>query len=172
MNAATALYMETIERSDAVLRRAVEDLSADELRNQPAGPRSNPVGWLVWHMTRTRDSIIASITGAATIWESDGWADRFGMAGEPPRFVPENVHTFDPKDFETLIGYFDAVAEKTKEAVEGMPEDDMERLVESTIPGRPAQPVASRLSVIMNDNIQHAGQIAYLRGLIRGHGWL
>ena len=172
MNAATALYMETIERSDAVLRRAVENLSADELRNQLAGPGSNPVGWLVWHMTRTRDSIIASITGAATIWESDGWADRFGMTGEPPRFVPENVHTFDPKDFETLIGYFDAVAEKTKEAVEGLSEDDMARLVESTIPGRPAQPVASRLSVIMNDNIQHTGQIAYLRGLIRGHGWL
>jgi uncharacterized damage-inducible protein DinB len=168
---AAELYLETIDRSDAALRRAVEDLSIEELRNQPAGPGSNPVGWLVWHMTRTRDSIVAGIAGSTTIWESDGWGGRFGMTGELPRFVPENVQTFDPKDFETLIGYFDAVAEKTKAVVEGMSEDDMARLVESTTPGRPAQPVASRLSVILNDNIQHTGQIAYLRGLIRGQGW-
>jgi hypothetical protein len=93
------------------------------------------------------------------------------MQNEPTRFVPENVHTFDPQDFATLVGYFDAVAEHTSAVVKGLGDDDMERLVESTIPGRPAWPVGARLGVVLDDNIQHIGQVAYLRGLIRGHGW-
>ncbi len=93
------------------------------------------------------------------------------MEGEIPRFAPEDVHTFDPHDFETLMGYFDAVAAKTAEVIKGLTDQDLRRLVDSTTPGRPASTVGSRLGVILNDNIQHTGQVAYLRGLIRGHGW-
>lgn len=165
------LYADAIRRSDADLHRALDDLSTEELKNQPAGEGSNPIGWLVWHLTRTRDNISASIVGETSIWESGGWGARFGMEGELPRFAPADVHLFDPKDFATLVGYFDAVAEKSLKIVEGLTDADMSRMVESTIPGRPAQPVTSRLAVILNDNIQHIGQVAYLRGLIRGHGW-
>ncbi len=167
----TTLYADAIRRSDADLHRALDDLSTEELKKQPAGQESNPIGWLVWHLTRTRDNISASIVGDTPIWETGDWGARFGMDGEVPRFAPEEVHLFDPKDYETLVGYFDAVAEKSLEIVEALPEEDMGRLVQSTIPGRPAQPITSRLAVILNDNIQHVGQIAYLRGLIRGHGW-
>jgi hypothetical protein len=167
----TDLYVAAIRRSDTDLRRALEDLSTDELQNQPAGQESNPIGWLVWHLTRTRDNISASIVGETSIWESGGWGARFGMAGELPMFAPADVHLFDPKDFATLVGYFDAVAEKSLAIIEGLTEADMDRVVESTIPGRPPQPTTQRLAVILNDNIQHVGQVAYLRGLIRGHGW-
>jgi hypothetical protein len=167
----TDLYADAIRRSDADLRRSLEDLSTEELRNQPAGEGSNPIGWLVWHLTRTRDNISSSIAGETSVWESGGWGARFGMDGELPRFAPADVHLFDPKDFATLVGYFDAVAEKSLTIVGGLTDADMDRMVESTIPGRPAQPVVSRLAVILNDNIQHVGQVAYLRGLIRGHGW-
>lgn len=170
MNAAE-LYLETIKRSDESLKRALEELSVEELQNQPAGPGSNPIGWLVWHLTQTRDSIIAGVAGEPTIWERDGWGARFGMEGELPRFVPADVHTFDPKSFETLVGYFDAVAEHTAQVIGRLSEADAARLVESTIPGRPPQSVGSRLSAVLNDNIQHIGQVAYLRGLIRGQGW-
>ena len=165
------LYLETIQRSDAALRRAVEGLTVEELRNQPAGPGSNPIGWLLWHLTRTRDSFITGMSGAPTIWDAEGWGKKFGMEGEPPRLTPENIHTFDPKDFDTLVGYFDAVAEKTAEVIKGLNDSDMDRMIESTAPGRPPRSVGSRLGIILDDNIQHIGQIAYLRGLIRGHGW-
>jgi uncharacterized damage-inducible protein DinB len=165
------LYLETIQRSDDALRRAVEGLSTDELRNQPAGAGSNPIGWLVWHLTRTRDSFVTGMAGTPTIWEADGWGEKFGMQGEPPRFAPENVNTFDPKDFETLMGYFHSVAEKTAEVFKDLDESDLDRMIESTMPGRPPRSVGARLGIILDDNIQHIGQIAYLRGLIRGHGW-
>lgn len=168
---ATDLYADALRRSDADLHRALDDLSTEDLRKQPAGTGSNPIGWLVWHLTRTRDNISSSIVGAASVWETGKWAARFEMEGELPRFGPTDVHQFDPKDLETLVGYFDAVAEKSLGIVEGLTDADMGRMVESTNPGRPAQPVTSRLAVILNDNIQHIGQVAYLRGLIREQGW-
>ena len=165
------LYLDAIRRADADLKRAMEDLTTEDLRKQPAGDGSNPIGWLVWHLTRTRDNIVASIVGEPSVWDREGWGTRFGMEGELPRFAPDTVHTSDPKDFATLTGYFDAVAEQTAKSVAGIAESEMDRMVESTIPGRPAQPLRSRLAVILNDNVQHIGQVAYLRGLIRGHGW-
>jgi hypothetical protein len=168
---AVDVYLDAIKRADDNLRRAVEELTVEELRNQPAGPGSNPIGWLVWHMTRTRDNIVASVTGKQSIWEREGWGAKFGMEGQPPRFVPEDVHTFDPKSFDTLMGYFEAVATQTGQDVEALADDEMGRMIEPTVPGRPAQPVSARLGVILNDNIQHVGQVAYLRGLIRGQGW-
>ena len=149
----------------------MEDLTTEELRRQPAGAKSNPIGWLVWHLTRTRDNIVSSIAGEPPVWERGGWAQTFGMADEPPRLLPDDVHTFNPKDLSTLMGYFDSVASQTATVVGGLTPDDMTRVVESTIPGRPAQPILARLGTILNDNIQHIGQVAYLRGLIREHGW-
>jgi hypothetical protein len=32
--------------------------------------------------------------------------------------------------------------------------------------------VGVRLVSVLSDNLQHAGQAAYLRGLIQGKGWL
>ena len=167
----TSLYADALRRSDADLHRALGDLSTEDLRTQPAGKGSNPIGWLVWHLTRTRDNISSSIVKTPPVWESGNWAARFGMDENIPRFGPADVHQFDPKNLETLAGYFDAVAEKSLAIVEGLTDADMSRMVESTLPGRPAQPVTSRLAVILNDNIQHIGQVAYLRGLIREQGW-
>ena len=165
------MYLTTIRRSDVDFKRALDGLTTDELCSQPAGPRSNPIGWLVWHMTKARDSIVSGVGVVPTVWDRDGWAARFGMEGELPSFTPDNVSEFDPQSLDTLVEYFDAVAEHTANVVEGLDDDDMERMVEPSFPGRPAQPVVARLAHALNDNIQHIGQIAYLRGLIRDQGW-
>lgn len=170
MNAAQ-LYVETIKRSDETLLKALEGLTVEELRAQPAGPGSNPIGWLIWHLTRSRDNITAHFAEQPSVWEQGGWAPKFGFAGEPPRFTPEDVHTFDPVSYETLMGYYRAVAERTEAVVSALSEGDLDRMIPPQIAGRPAMKLGSRLGVILNDNIQHIGQVAYLRGLLRGHGW-
>ena len=157
--------------ADGYLRRALEGLTYDELRLQPGGEGSNPTGWIVWHMTWVRDYITAGVTGEPPLWETDGWHERFGMEVRPPRFTPEDVHTFDPKSLETLIGYFEAVAGKTAAMVRSLTPEDLDRLVPPTLPDRPPQPVGSRLGAILNDNIQHVGQVAYFRGVLREQGW-
>ena len=169
MNAAE-LYLDAMGRADGTLRRALEDLSLDELRAQPAGAGSNPIGWLVWHISRGRASLASGITGTDSVWETGGWAARFGMEGEVPRFVPEDVHTFDPKSPETLMGFFSEAAEKAYGAVRGLSDEDIEREV-PTRPGRPPAPISSRLALGLFEDIQQIGQVAYLRGLIREQGW-
>ncbi len=169
MNAAE-LYIDAMGRADGTLRKALDGLSLDEIRSQPAGAGSNPIGWLVWHLSRGRASIAAGITGTDSVWESGGWAARFGMEGEVPRFEPANVHTFDPKSPETLVGFFSEATEKVYDAVRGLSDSDLEREV-TTRAGRPPAPISSRLSISLFDNIQHIGQVAYLRGLIREQGW-
>ena len=169
MNAAE-LYLDAMGRADGTLRRALEDLSLDELRAQPAGAGSNPIGWLVWHISRGRASLASGITGTDSVWETGGWAARFGMEGEVPRFVPEDVHTFDPKSPETLMGFFSEAAEKAYGAVRGLNDEDIEREV-PTRPGRPPAPISSRLALGLFEDIQQIGQVAYLRGLIREQGW-
>lgn len=168
---AVDLYFDALNRADGILRRALEDLTEEELRLQPAGEGSNPLGWLVWHLTWVRDFITAGVAGEPPLWETDGWAERFGMESRPARFTPENVHTFDPKDLETLAGYFEAVAEKTAALVRGLTPEDLDRLLPPASPDRPPQSVGSRLGAVLNDNIQHVGQVAYLRGIIREQGW-
>ena len=122
-------------------------------------------------MSWVRDYITAGVTGEPPLWETDGWAERFGMETRPPRFTPEDVHTFDPRDLETLLGYFEAVAEKTAAIVRSLTPDDLDRLVPPTLPDRPPQSVGSRLGSILNDNIQHVGQVTYFRGVLREQGW-
>ena len=93
------------------------------------------------------------------------------MEGNGPRFKPEDVHTFDPKDLATLTGYFEAVAQQTAAVVEKLTSDDLAKTIPSPVADRPPQTVGSRLSAVLNDNIQHIGQVAYLRGVLRGQGW-
>ncbi|MEX2598135.1 MAG: DinB family protein [Dehalococcoidia bacterium] len=167
---AIAFFAETLERADGTLTRALDGLTTEELRRQVAGPDSNPIGWLTWHLTRSRDTIMSSVCGVKSLWETE-WAGKFGMEANPPRYEPGNVHTFDPKDFDTIQGYFQAVAARTMELAKGLSESDLERMIESPMAGRPPASVAARLQTILNDNIQHMGQVAYLRGMLREQGW-
>ena len=38
----------TFDRIGAVLTRAMEGLTFEQLKRQPAGPESNPIGWLAF----------------------------------------------------------------------------------------------------------------------------
>ncbi|HEU5108625.1 MAG TPA: DinB family protein, partial [Micromonosporaceae bacterium] len=40
------------------MRSAVEGLGPADLRWTP-GPAANPIGWLVWHLTRVQDDHVA-----------------------------------------------------------------------------------------------------------------
>ena len=37
----------------------LDGLTDDQLRHRP-GPDANPIGWLVWHLTRSQDAQVAA----------------------------------------------------------------------------------------------------------------
>ena len=164
-------FLTTLSRAEGVLKRALDDLSVEDLRAQPSGAGSNPIGWLAMHLTRVQDGWLSRVQGIDSEWDSEGWAARFGIEGESPQWSPENVHAFDPQDAETLLAYWTAVRTRTDRYVGSLKPEDLDHELPPGRPGAPPMTIAHVLALILGDNIQHIGQIAYLRGLIKEHGW-
>ncbi len=172
MNAGRALNA-ILDHADDVLRRALDGLSHEELLQQPSGPGSNPIGWLTWHLSRTRDTSISNLMQVEQMWVAGGWHAKFGFAATDLQFsrvTPEQVQSFDPVAVDVLLGYYGAVDARARAYLQTLTLEDLER----PPPPRPdhsSDTVAEALARTWSDNLQHIGQIAYLRGLIRGHGW-
>ena len=157
-----------------VLEEVLDGLTQDDLNQQPR-PDCNSMGWLTWHLTRVQDDHIASLMGKEQLWTSEGWHARFNRAPEPKDIgfghSSEDVAAFQSPDVKTLLGYHRAVLERTKGYIATLSLSDLDR--ELNEPWyQPLPTVGVRLISIMSDSLQHAGQIAYLRGLLKGKGWM
>ena len=157
-----------------VLEEVLDGLTQDDLNQQPR-PDCNSMGWLTWHLTRVQDDHIASLMGKDQLWTSEGWHARFNRAPEPKDIgfghSSEDVAAFQSPDVKTLLDYHHAVLERTKGYIATLSLSDLDR--ELNEPWyKPLPTVGVRLISIMSDSLQHAGQIAYLRGLLKGKGWI
>jgi hypothetical protein len=68
-----------------------------------------------------------------------------------------------------LLGYLDAVREKSLAVLKSLSAEDLDREVPA--PGGGTRKIGDFLGTIMVDNFHHSGQIAYLRGYLTGKGW-
>jgi uncharacterized damage-inducible protein DinB len=166
VNASDTL-LELFGRLPELVRDAVEELTAEQLRWAPA-PGANPVGWLVWHLTRVQDHHIAEILGEDQVWVGGDWADRFGLTPDPDNIgyghTPDEVAAVRPRDWQCLVDYYGAVAERTTAFVRGLADEDLDRVVDKR--WDPPVTLGVRLVSVADDDAQHVGQAAYLRGLI------
>ena len=70
-----------------------------------------------------------------------------------------------------LLEYHRYVLKRTKRFIATLSTADLDR--ELNEPWyQPLPTVGVRLVSVMSDALQHAGQVAYLRGLMKGKGWL
>ena len=146
---------------------AVDGLSADDLTYQP-DPDSNSIGWLIWHLLRVADDHLADASGAGQVWTDDGWADRFGRDLDPADtgygHGPGQVAKVTVTSAELLTGYGDAVIQRALDYVRGLSDPDLDRIVDRR--WDPPVTLGARLISVISDDLQHAGQAAYLRGLL------
>ena len=70
-----------LEAAYRSLTQATDGLTDEQLSYQPTA-ETNSIAWLVWHLSRWRDAISATISGAPQVWVREGWAERCGMPGE------------------------------------------------------------------------------------------
>jgi uncharacterized damage-inducible protein DinB len=129
---------------------------------------SNPIGWLVWHLARVEDSQVAELAGTTQIWASGNWAQRFGLEPDPDNHgyghTPDDVAAVQPQDVAALADYYAAVAEVTRGVLGRISVADLDRVVDDR--WDPPVTMGVRLVSVADDQIQHAGQAAYLRGLL------
>ncbi len=132
---------------------------------------ANSIAWLVWHLTRIQDDHVADVAGVEQQWLADGWYDRFGLPFAPKEHgygqTSDEVGQVDV-DGELLRGYFDAVHAATTRYVTGLRADDLDRIVDER--WDPPVTLGVRLVSVVDDDIAHAGQAAFVRGLAERAG--
>ena len=67
------ILLDGFGRIPDLVRGAVHGLTPEQLRWAPA-QGANPIGWLVWHLTRVQDSHLAELIGAEQVYVTGDWA--------------------------------------------------------------------------------------------------
>jgi uncharacterized damage-inducible protein DinB len=163
----TDLLVDAFGRIKETVRRTVRGLSADELAFR-VDDSANSIAWLVWHLTRIQDDHISDVAGTSQVWSDAGWDRRFGL----PFSAADTGYGHDADEVaavrvpsgELLTGYHDAVHDQTVRYLARVSDDELTRIVDES--WNPPVTLGVRLISVVNDDMQHAGQAAYVRGIV------
>jgi hypothetical protein len=169
MTESTDLLEDAFTRIRDTVRRAAGGLGPDQLGHR-VGLEANTIAWLVWHLTRVQDDHVADLAGAEQVWESGGWRERFGLPfekdatgyGQTPAEVGQVAGAGVTS--ESLVGYHEAVYSATVAFLRTIGDDDLSRVVDDS--WNPPVTMAVRLVSVVSDDLQHAGQASFVRGLL------
>lgn len=163
---ATELLTDSFGRIRELVERVTDGASPDVLTYRPA-EGANPIGWLVWHLTRVQDDHVAELASRDQVWSSGGWVDRFGLAlpvgATGYGADAEEVAALDGATADLLDGYHRAVHEMTLGYLDTITSDELARVVDRR--WDPPVTASARLVSVIGDCLQHLGQAAYVRGL-------
>ena len=145
---------------------AVEGLDEAALTHRVGGS-ANSIAWLVWHLTRVQDDHVADAAGSEQVWTAQDWVTRFGLP-----FPPEATGYGQGSEevaavragADLLLGYYDAVHERTLQYLGEITDADLDRIVDRR--WDPPVTLGVRLVSIADDDVQHAGQAAFVRGVV------
>jgi Protein of unknown function (DUF664) len=163
---AADLLADEFGRIREVVHQVVDGLEPEQLGFR-ADSRANSIAWLVWHLTRVQDDHVADAAGTEQVWTAGGWVERFGLPFHPLAtgygHRPAEVAAVRASG-ELLVGYHDAVCEQTTRFVAGLGDGDLDRIVDES--WDPPVSLGVRLVSVVADDLQHAGQAAFVRGVV------
>lgn len=167
MTAATDLLVDAFGRVLETVREVLDGLTPEQLSARVADG-ANSVGWLVWHLTRVQDDHLADASGTEQIWTSQGWSGRFGLplpdSDTGYGHARRDVAKVRGVPAELLLGYHEAVHDHTVRYVAGLSSAALNRVVDAA--WTPPVTLSVRLVSVICDDLQHAGQAAFVRGLL------
>ena len=161
------LLADAFGRIQETVHEVVRGLTPEELAFR-IDSEANSIAWLVWHLTRIQDDHVAGAALAEQVWTSGGWVERFalpfGRGAHGYGHSSADVAAVRVDSAELLTGYYDAVHEQTIRFVEGLTDADLPRIVDEG--WDPPVTLGVRLVSVISDDLQHAGQAAFIRGII------
>jgi hypothetical protein len=168
MSHVRSVLLDGFQRIEEGVTAVLDGLDAEDLCWQPA-PGANPVGWLLWHLSRQQDAQLAAIAAEEQVWTAEGWHQRLGLPYGPRAsgygHDAQQVAAFALEDPALLSGYAAAVHALTRRLVEGLKADDLDRVVDES--WDPPVTVAVRVYSVLEDAAKHLGQAEYVRGMLR-----
>jgi hypothetical protein len=167
MPASATLLIDAFGRIRGNVHRVVDGLSAEQLAARP-DDEGNSIAWLIWHLTRVQDDHLADAMDSEQLWTSEGWMTRFGLpfsaAATGYGQSSTEVGAVRGLTSELLVGYHDAVCERTIGCLVDLGDDDLDRIVDRS--WDPPVTLAVRLVSVLSDDLQHVGQAAFVRGML------
>jgi hypothetical protein len=127
-------------------------------------------------LSRVQDANFSGLMECPQLWITAGWHARFNMPADPKdygsghRQRPAQVEAFTVTDKGLLLDYLDAVFARTKAYLVPISNADLTRVLNEP-QYDPLPTLSIRLVSVINCNTRHAGQIEYLRGLVKHGGW-
>ena len=161
------LLVDAFGRIRETVHAAVADLTPEQLAFR-VDKDANSIAWLVWHLTRVQDDHIAGVAQTEQVWTSGGWYERFGLPFDRLAHgyghSSADVAAVQVESAELLTEYHDAVHEQTIRFVAGLTDADLPRIVDER--WDPPVTLGVRLVSVISDDLQHAGQAAFIRGVV------
>lgn len=160
------VLIDAFKRIKEAVHDAAEDLTVEQLTFRP-NDTGNSIAWLIWHLTRVQDDHIADVASTEQVWLSEGWREKFHLPFDPS--VTGYGQTADEvarvqAEASLLLGYHDAVHNQTITYLNQLTNEDYAKIVDTN--WNPPVTLAVRLISVISDDLQHAGQAAYVRGLL------
>lgn len=160
------LLVDGFSRVQEVVHAVLDGLTVEELTFR-ADNQANSIGWLIWHLSRVQDDHIADVAGLDQVW-LEGWQQRAAL----PFAETEIGYGQDPAAIsavrlpaEFLAGYYDAAHAQTISFVSGVRDADLAAIIDSR--WDPPVTLGVRLMSVISDDLQHAGQAAFIRGIVK-----
>jgi hypothetical protein len=165
----TDLLVDGFGRIHEIVHDVLDGLTDADLQYR-VDPEANSICWQVWHLTRVQDDHVAAASGRSQVWLS-GFAERFGL----PLDAADTGYGHSPAQVaavrapaDLLADYHDATYEQTISFVSELTETDLAKIVDRR--WQPPVTIAVRLVSVLSDDLQHAGQAAFVRGLLERRG--
>jgi len=163
------LLEDALGRVRGAVHEVADGLTAEQLAYRP-DPSANSIGWLIWHLTRVQDDHVSEVAGTEQAWTADGWLGRFALPFDAGAtgwgHSADQAGQVTVASVDLLTRYHDAVHDRSVAFVRTLTDADLDRIVDKR--WDPPVTLGVRLVSVIDDDAQHAGQAAYLRGLIAG----
>jgi hypothetical protein len=159
------LLTDAFGRVRHTVHQAVDGLTAQQLAAR-LDDEANSIAWLCWHLTRVQDDHVADAFAVPQVWPE--FSERF----ELPFALTETGYGQSSRQValvripsgDLLTGYHDAVYAQTVRHVAGVTDADLSRVVDEA--WNPPVTLGVRMVSVISDCLQHAGQAAFIRGIV------
>ncbi len=130
------------------------------------GAECNSIAFIVWHISRVEDFWVNRvIQRKKELFDTEGWQQQMGTPVKAYGLTIEELQSWPVPKLEVLLGYDNQIHECTLSFVQSIPNEQISELAR---PERPPDTIGDILSRLIVERTLHIGQIAYLRGMLRG----
>ena len=168
-----AILRSSLKSMHALLDKAVEGMTADQLNFRPS--EGGVSGFFsLWHYVRTEDNIVNFVTQARpTVWLNGGYNEKFGLPrnSQGTGMTEAEANAVQVQDVKAWHGYQQGVWAATDAYLASMSPDEFNSRRVTIKPLGEMSLWEGIYGVCLSHGYRHVGEIEYVRG-VQGLGGL